>query len=285
MTGAEVQLRLPAKPENVALVRQALSGIGDVMQVEPTLLADIKTAVTEACNNVVLHAYEDDDGTLEVEAAPDRERVVIVVRDFGNGMLPRPADPDEASPGLGLPLIAALSDRFEISGGGDRGIEVRMVFMLDEDGEAAARVNGSAGGEAPDPPTDRSVQAAGVAILPGPFMAPVLGRLTAMLAARADFSLDRLSDAVLVTDAISANVSPCISGRFVDVTFQDGDHKIDLRVGPLVEGGAEKLLRAMELPGLDRSIEDLAEEVSVVPGSDDEPGEHEYLLVRLSSDS
>ena len=144
MNDAELQLRLPAKPENVALVRQALSGIGDVMQVEPTLLADIKTAVTEACNNVVLHAYPDaGDGTLEVEADPDRERVVIVVRDYGNGMLPRPADPDETSPGLGLPLIAALSDRFEIIGGGDRGIEVRMVFMLNEDGEAAARVNGS----------------------------------------------------------------------------------------------------------------------------------------------
>ena len=119
-----------------------------------------------------------------------------------------------------------------------------------------------------------------MAITPGPFMAPVLGRLTAMLAARADFSLDRLSDAVLVTDAISANVSACIPGRFVEVTFQDGDHKIDLRVGPLVEGGAEKLLRAMELPGLERSIEDLAEEISVTPGSDGE-----YLLVRLSSES
>jgi serine/threonine-protein kinase RsbW len=286
MNDAELQLRLPAKPENVALVRQALSGIGDVMHVEPTLLADMKTAVTEACNNVVLHAYPDGgDGTLQVDADPDQERVVIVVRDFGNGMLPRPADPDEASPGLGLPLIAALSDRFEISGGGDRGIEVRMVFMLDEDGEAAARINGStSSAEAPDPPTDRSNLAAGVAITPGPFMAPVLGRLTAMMAARADFSLDRLSDAVLVTDAIAANVSPCIPGRVAEVAFQDGDHKIDLRVGPLVAGGAEKLLRAMELPGLEHSIEDLAEEVSVVR-SDDGPDGGEYLLVVLSSES
>jgi serine/threonine-protein kinase RsbW len=283
MSDAELQLRLPAKPENVALVRQALSGIGDVMHVEPTLLADIKTAVTEACNNVVLHAYPDQaSGTLEVDADPDQDRVVVVVRDFGHGMLPRPADPEEASPGLGLPLIAALSDRFEISGGGGRGIAVRMVFMLRENGDAAAGVNGAATSEQAELADDSPPQAAGVAITPGPFMAPVLGRLTAMLAARADFSLDRLSDAVLITDAISANVRDCIPGRYADVTFGDGDHEIDLRIGPLVEGGAEKLLRSMALPGLERSIEDLAEDVSVVSGSADEP-EGEYLEVRLSS--
>jgi hypothetical protein len=115
-------------------------------------------------------------------------------------------------------------------------------------------------------------------------MAPVLGRMVAMLAARADFSLDRLSDAVLVIDAISANLGDYITGRYASVSFQDGRRKIDLRFGPLVESGGERLLRAMELPGLDRSLEELADEIKVEgprPGKEDDNGE--YLLIRLSS--
>src|SRR5439155_25509998 len=50
--GPEIVLRLPAEAQNVALVRQALSGIGESLAVDRSLLADMKTAVTEACNNV-----------------------------------------------------------------------------------------------------------------------------------------------------------------------------------------------------------------------------------------
>jgi serine/threonine-protein kinase RsbW len=279
-----VQLRLPAKPENVALVRQAVSGLAEALDVEASLLADMKTAVTEACNNVVLHAYPESDGTMEVDAGPSGDNVMIVVRDHGAGMQPRAVQPDEPSLGLGLPLIAALSDRFEIRGGSDRGIEVRMVFLRVE-AVVPDSGNGQIELQAPEPPTDDSLRAAGVAITPGPMLAPVLGRMTAMLAARADFSLDRLSDAVLVMDAISANVNRFISGPHASVTFQDGDRKIDLRVGPLVEGGGDKLVQSMGLPGLDRSLEQLADELKVESHeqaeSDRDPGE--YLFVRLSS--
>jgi hypothetical protein len=198
--------------------------------------------------------------------------------------------PDEGStgvptPGFGLPLIAALSDKFEIHGGSGLGIEVRMVFLLSDGAQMPEGANGSGIAEAPDPPTEDSTKAAGVAITPGPMMAPVLGRMVAMLAARADFSLDRLSDAVLVTDSISANLGDYVTGRYASVSFQDGNRKIDLRVGPLVEGGGERLLRAMELPGLDRSLEELADEIKVEPprtGAEDPSGE--YLLIRLSSE-
>src|SRR5205823_1279803 len=116
--------------ENVALVRQAVSGVAEALSVEPSRLADMKTAVTEACNNVVLHAYPETEGTLEVDASPNDDWVTIVVRDHGGGMQPKSVQPDKPSLGLGLPLIAALSDRFEILGGSDRGIEVRMLFQL-----------------------------------------------------------------------------------------------------------------------------------------------------------
>jgi hypothetical protein len=116
-------------------------------------------------------------------------------------------------------------------------------------------------------------------------MAPVLGRLAAMLASRADFSLERLSDAVLVTDAISAHVSSYITRRHVSIAFEDGDGMLNLRVGPLLQGGAQGLLQTMELPGLDRSLEQLADEVDVERGSEDveESAGDEYLVLRLTA--
>jgi serine/threonine-protein kinase RsbW len=287
VSDAEVQLRLPALAENVALVRQAVSGIAEALEVEPALLADIKTAVTEACNNVVLHAYpRAESGMMEVDANPADQYVTITVRDYGGGMRPHPDASGLPTAGFGLPLIAALSDKFEIHGGSGLGIEVKMVFLLVEDAQVPETSDGSVVPDVPDPPTADSSRAAGVAITPGPVMAPVLGRIVAMLAARADFSLDRLSDAVLVTDSISASLGDFITGRFAAVTFEDGNRKIDLRVGPLVEGGAQELIATMELPGLGRSLEALTDEIRVEPRSGAEgSAEAEFLLIRLSSES
>jgi serine/threonine-protein kinase RsbW len=284
----EVQLRLAARPENVALVRQALSGIGDTFAVQPALLADMKTAVTEACNNVVLHAYPDHDGMLEVEASPDDDYVTVIVRDHGDGMQPGSVQPDEPSLGLGLPLIAALSHRFEIRGGTGRGIEVRMLFLVDDAAEAGNGIEATVDAEAPTAPVRKSGEeaskATGVAITPGRIMAPVLGRLAAMLAARADFSLERLSDAVLVTDAISAHVSSYIAGRHASVAFEDGNGMLNLRVGPLRQGGGQALLQTMELPGLESSLEQLANEVNVERGNGAGSPDDEYLVLRLTAE-
>jgi anti-sigma regulatory factor (Ser/Thr protein kinase) len=279
----EIQLRLPAKAENVALVRQLLSGVAEVLPVEPVLLADMKTAVTEACNNVVLHAYPDDDGTLIVETTSEPQLVTVIVRDHGLGMQPKSIEPDEPSLGLGLPLIASLSDRFEVRGGTGMGIEVRMKFCvdeganLDENGKSAGSAEWSA-----SPPPSNGERSAGVTITPGPMMAPVLGRLTAMIASRADFPLDRLSEAVLVTDAISDHVSSYIPGPLASVTLQNGEGTLDLRFGPLIEGGAAQLLRHLELPGLERSLEQLADEVKVEQDTSESDGGPEFLLVTLS---
>jgi anti-sigma regulatory factor (Ser/Thr protein kinase) len=280
----EVQLRLPARAENVALVRQALSGIGDTFAVAPALLADMKTAVTEACNNVVLHAYPGDDGILEVDASPDDQRVAIVVRDHGAGMQPRVESTEEQSLGLGLPLIATLSDRFEIHGGIGRGIEVRMLFLVNQQFDSED-MNGITTGRAPHPSPHETARAAGVAITPGPVMAPVLGRLVAALASRADFPLDRLSDAVLITDAISAHIDPYLPGSHALVAFQDGKGILDVWVGPLISGGAEDLLDTSEIPGLPTSLRDLADDVRVERVSDQpeaDRGAGEYLQLSLN---
>ena len=123
----EVLLVMPARPEGVGVVRQALAGVADALDFDASVLADMKMAVTEACTNVVVHAYEDE-GMLEVEMLAGEDGLTIVVRDHGTGIQPRPARAGAPALGLGLPLIAALSDAFELRGSAGVGTEVRMTF-------------------------------------------------------------------------------------------------------------------------------------------------------------
>jgi anti-sigma regulatory factor (Ser/Thr protein kinase) len=278
---AAVSLRLPARPENVAVVRQALTGLGDAYDLDPDLLGDVKTAVTEACNNVVLHAYEEDEeGSMEIDADSDGIGARVLVRDFGSGIQPRSIAVEERTLGLGLPLIATLSRSFNIRGRPELGLEVEMVFApSDHDfdplhDEREQRVNH---------PVD-APQAAEMLIQPGPLVAPVTSRVTAILAARADFPLDRLADAVLVSDAIAAHASEYISGRDVGVEISDDEGSLYFRIGPLDDGGAQGLLGEMEVPGLGQSLERLVDEVSVERGEGSvatERGDAEFLTLRI----
>ena len=126
-----VRLELPARPEGVGVVRQALAGLADAMALDPAVLADAKMAVTEACTNVVVHAYGERAGSLQVEMLADDVAIIVVVRDRGTGIKPRPARNEPTALGLGLPLIAALSDGFEVRGSPGTGTEVRMSFHFE----------------------------------------------------------------------------------------------------------------------------------------------------------
>ena len=145
----EVRMTMPARPEGVAVVRQALAGMADALDFDAAVLADMKMAVSEACTNVVVHAYEDDAGQLEVQMVAGEEDLTIVVRDHGAGIQPKPARKEPPALGLGLPLIAALSDAFELRGTAGQGTEVRMTFafLRDADPADANPVQGGVGGD------------------------------------------------------------------------------------------------------------------------------------------
>ena len=104
-----LRLVVPAEAANVALVRHSLAGLAEACGMDPAAISDLKTVVTEACMNVVAHAYgESDTGLLEVEAWPEDECLAVCVRDYGSGIRPL-ADVERRSLRLGLPLIAALT--------------------------------------------------------------------------------------------------------------------------------------------------------------------------------
>ena len=276
---AALRIRLPAKPDNVAVVRQALTGMGDAYELDPDFLSDIRTAVTEACNNVVIHAYPGDDpGLLEVEADPgDGTAVDVLVRDYGAGLQPNTVPPQERSLGLGLPLIAALARRFEIRSNEQAGLEVHMLFAGPDPEAGEVRVERMTEEEADD-----AAPTAGMSIVPGPLVSAISGRVTAMLAARADFPLDRLADAVLISDAISAHAEKYVSGD-VGLAIHDDDGSLDFRVGPLRDGGAKGLISELEVPGFGGSLERLVDNVSVEEAQDG-PGEYLVLTIRREED-
>jgi serine/threonine-protein kinase RsbW len=125
-----LQISLPASAENVAVVRHAIAGLAERIGMDEASTADLKTVVTEACMNVVVHAYpEDETGLLEIDAVPDGDGLTVAVRDYGRGISPRPGV-DRPSLRIGLALIAALSSSFEIRGGIERGTEIRMHLPL-----------------------------------------------------------------------------------------------------------------------------------------------------------
>ena len=76
----DVTLALPARPENVAVVRHVLGAFAESMRLPDELIEDLRLAVTEACTNVVRHAYPDGHpGAVEISIEPREERVRIVV--------------------------------------------------------------------------------------------------------------------------------------------------------------------------------------------------------------
>ncbi len=140
---ANMELALPARAENIAIVRHALGALGDACGVGEPALSDIRLAVTEACTNVVIHAYAaDQEGPLEVSATVAGEKLTVIVKDHGPGITPRP---DSPGLGLGLPLIASLADAVSLGHDEQGRTAVRMDFSIARGGEGGH--GGEGGGE------------------------------------------------------------------------------------------------------------------------------------------
>ena len=127
-SAADVALVVPAVPDSIAVIRQTVSGICEALGADPRVVGDVKLAATEACTNVVLHAYAGTgEGDIEIDASADGDELTLLVRDHGPGMTPAPM---AEGLGLGLPLIAALTSSLTIVEPDGGGTEVSMTFSL-----------------------------------------------------------------------------------------------------------------------------------------------------------
>ncbi|HSZ15033.1 MAG TPA: ATP-binding protein [Solirubrobacteraceae bacterium] len=270
-----VRLSLPNKAENVLVVRQALTGVAECLGLDAILTNDLNTAVTEACNNVVLHAYGGGEGRLEVDVCAQAGAVTVVVRDHGRGMPEREPDDaeredaegkgfEEAHGGLGLAVIDALSRHVELTQPPGGGTEVRMELAAPTaralepvaDDDADQLVGPAQVGPAAQATHEGRVE---LQLAPTAIARAVLPRVLSTLAARAYFSTDRISDVQLVADVLAANAGDSISGSHLDVGVSVASRDLALRIGPLHAGRGDSLV-ATAADGLAPVIERLTDE-------------------------
>jgi serine/threonine-protein kinase RsbW len=128
----------PAIAESVPRARHAVVQYAREAGVDEEQLAAVRLAASEAITNVVRHAYNpDEDGTLHVTAAVASDELWILVGDDGHGLKTRSHSPGL---GLGLALIASVTDEFAVVNRALRGIEVRMRFGIKVPGQRRGSV-------------------------------------------------------------------------------------------------------------------------------------------------
>jgi serine/threonine-protein kinase RsbW len=259
--GPIVGVHLESRPPTLTIVRGILGGLAEVLAIDPELLDDLKTAVSEACNNVVLHAYAGAPGPMRVRVFVGPERMRVTVEDDGVGLPSGGRGPDEAF-GIGVSVIRALTEDVQLRPGSDGGTVVEMDFAGTRDGEALY--------QAPPPPPDAGSEVTLAPMQPGEVVvtlspvklfAPVLGRLARTLAATAHFSLDRFSDVYLITDTIAAHASGATAGPRIAARVMASERRLELVVGPFRRGtGAVLQVAGAERPS---PLALLSDEVSV----------------------
>lgn len=130
----KIEIKFKSLPENEAFARTCVSAF--CLQLNPTLdeIGDIKTAVSEAVTNCVVHAYPDKVGEIIMELVREQDRIHIAIKDTGVGieniekaLTPfYTTKPDEERSGMGFTVMDSFMDSLEVKHNGAKGLIVEM---------------------------------------------------------------------------------------------------------------------------------------------------------------
>lgn len=129
-----VHLEINSESENEGMARVLAAAY--MMKFDPTMeeMADVKTAVSEAVTNCIVHGYSDDKGVIIMDISNEGNILKIVVKDFGVGIpdVKKAMEPmyttkaDEERTGMGFSFIEAFMDKVEVSSQPGKGTMVVM---------------------------------------------------------------------------------------------------------------------------------------------------------------
>ena len=135
----EITLEFPSKSQNESFARTAV--VAFLLPLDPTVmeLNDIRTAVSEAVTNAVIHGYGNKTGKITLRCSLSGRQVVITVKDYGAGI----ADVEKAREplfttrpaegcGLGFTVMESFMDRLDVISQVGEGTTVRMEKLLSQ---------------------------------------------------------------------------------------------------------------------------------------------------------
>ena len=134
----EMTLHIKAISENESFARSTVAAF--CAQLNPTLedIIEIKTAVSEAVTNCVVHAYPDKVGDIKINVQLKNDFVTIIITDFGIGICdPQKArepfyttKPEEERSGMGFTVMESFMDTLEVKNNNTRGLTIKMTKKL-----------------------------------------------------------------------------------------------------------------------------------------------------------
>mgnify|MGYP005813173339 FL=1 len=141
-------LTIPSRSANEAFARMAVAAF--VAQLDPTVeeLCDIKTAVSEAVTNCIVHAYRDTIGRIYIQGRIDGRRITVRIRDKGCGIpdVEKAMEPlfttgtgAEERAGLGFAVMQAMMDRVKVTSAVGKGTTVLLQKRLSDRGDGDDR--------------------------------------------------------------------------------------------------------------------------------------------------
>lgn len=138
-----MKTELLAVSENERLARTICAAF--VLELDPTVeeISEIKTAVSEAVTNSIIHGYKNDDGMIVIEAYLNDGEVTYIISDSGCGIddVKRAMEPlysgsgDNERSGMGFSIMEAFMDELEVESSPGCGTTVRMKKRLDRENE------------------------------------------------------------------------------------------------------------------------------------------------------
>ena len=125
----KVKIEFDAIPQNEAFARMAISGF--ILYLDPTIndMADIKTAVSEAVTNSIIHGYDNKGGKIFLNAEVEEKKLRIEITDKARKPL-YTTKPHEERSGLGFTVMEAFMDYLEVISEVGEGTTIIMEKQL-----------------------------------------------------------------------------------------------------------------------------------------------------------
>lgn len=139
----EMSIKFKSQSVNESFARSAIAAF--IMQVDPTVeeLNDVKTAVSEAVTNCIVHAYDDGEGEIEIKCKIVGEEIHISVYDFGKGIedIEEAMQPfftskaEEERSGMGFTVMETFMDCLKVTNNTPHGTIVLMTKRIGSSSE------------------------------------------------------------------------------------------------------------------------------------------------------